>query len=237
MNRSKLGEQVLSLLDPKPGERILDVGSGNGDLTAKIAATGAIPTGIDLSEAMAERANQKYPELDIQAADICRYRTDDPYDAVFSHAVLHWIKDADAAVRSIWLALKPGGRFVAEFAGSGNVAILTGAIRQALEAHGYSYAGRSPWYLPTIGQYAALLEGTGFRVLRAEHFDSASPLPRGVREWLDSFAGYFFADVPAADRATIYRVIEETARPYLERGGIWMADTSRLRVVAVKNND
>ncbi|MBV6716433.1 class I SAM-dependent methyltransferase [Paenibacillus chitinolyticus] len=234
----KPGAEVLSLLLPQSGERILDVGCGTGDLTAKIAAVGAVPTGIDLSEEMVRRAGQKYPELNFQVEDVCHYRTDVRYDAVFSNAVLHWIKDAPAAARTIWLTLREGGRFVAEFAGRGNVAALTTAMEQELEAHGYTWAGRSPWYFPTIGEYASLLEQTGFRVMLAQHFDKPTPLKGdiGVRKWLDSFADYFFRDVTLADKASIYRAIEAKVKPHLVREGQWMMDTSRLRIVAVKES-
>lgn len=228
--------EVLSLLQPRPGERILDMGCGTGDLMAQIAAAGAFPTGIDLSEEMVRQAREKYPELSIQAENACHYRTDVRFDAVFSHAALHWIKDAPAVARSIWLALREGGRLVAEFAGSGNVGTLTTAMEQVLEAHGYAWAGRNPWYLPTIGEYASLLEQTGFRVAFAQHFDKPTPLKgdAGLRKWLDSFANYFFPDVAAADKASIYRAIEEKVKPQLEQGGQWMIDTSRLRIVAIK---
>ncbi|MDO3676635.1 class I SAM-dependent methyltransferase [Paenibacillus ehimensis] len=233
---AKPGAAVLSLLLPQPGERILDVGCGTGDLMAEIAAAGAIPTGIDLSEEMVRRARQKYPELNIQAADACHYRTDIRFDAVVSNAALHWIKDAAAVARTIWLALREDGRFVAEFAGSGNVAVLTDAMEQVLEEHGYAWAGRNPWYFPTIGEYASLLEQTGFRVTLAQHFDRPTPLKgnTGVRDWLDKFADYFFPDVTSADQASIYRAIEAKVKPYLGREDQWVADTSRLRIVAVK---
>jgi trans-aconitate methyltransferase len=233
---AKPGAGLLSLLQPRPGEQILDLGCGNGGWTAEIAAAGAIPTGIDLSEEMVKRARQKYPELNIQVADACHYRTDVRFDAVFSNAALHWIKDAPAVARSIWLALREGGRLVAEFAGSGNLAVLTAAMEQALEAHGYAWAGRNPWYHPTIGEYASLLEQTGFRVTLAHHFDRPTPLKgdTGVRHWLDSFADYFFLDVTSADKASIYRAIEAQVKPHFERGGQWMADTRRLRIVAIK---
>ncbi|GGF69422.1 methyltransferase type 11 [Paenibacillus albidus] len=234
----KPGTEILSMLQPGPNERILDVGCGNGDLMAEVVAAGALPAGIDLSEEMVRRARQKYPELNFQAEDICHYRTDVRFDAVFSNAAFHWIKDAPAVAQSIWLALREGGRFVAEFAGSGNVAVLTSAMQQVLEEHGYAWAGRNPWYHPTIGEYASLLEQTGFRVTLAQHFDRPTPLKgnTGVRGWLDGFAGYFFSDVTCEDRATIYRAIEAKVKPHLERGGQWMVDTSRLRIIAIKES-
>lgn len=232
----KPGVEVLSMLSPQPGERILDVGCGTGDLTAAIAAAGANPTGIDLSEEMVGRARLKHPGLDVLVENACQYRTDVQFDAVFSNAALHWIQDGPAVVRTIWLALREGGRFVAEFAGNGNVEVLTSAIKQALEEHGYAWEGRNPWYHPTIGEYASLLEQSGFRVTSAYHFDKLAPLKGslGIRNWLDSFANYFFPDVSPPDKQSIYSFIESAAKPRLELDGQWMIDTSRLRVSAIK---
>lgn len=231
-------EGIVTLLQPRAGERILDVGCGNGNITAKLAAAGAILTGIDRSEEMLRKARLNDPEVHFQLADARHFRTNDRFDAVFSHAALHWIKEADAVAHTIWLALREGGRFVAEFAGHGNVALLTDAIRQALESRGYDWSGRSPWYLPTIGEYASLLETTGFNVSLAQRFCQLSPLKgeKGIRGWLDSFAAYFFHDIPDTDRPKIYDEIEEAVSPRLLKEGQWAVDTCRLRIVAVKRS-
>lgn len=235
-NEARQGSEILSLLQPQAGERILDLGCGNGGLTVQLADAGAVPTGIDWSEEMVSKAMQQYPGLNFQAIDACHYRSDTSYDAVFSHAVLHWIQDAPAVARTVWLALGEGGRFVAEFAGKGNAAVMTGAIRGALEAHGYEWEVCSPWYHPTIGEYASLLEDTGFRVVFAQHVEKPTQLKgdQGVQRWLAGFDEYFFADVNPADKASIYRMIEEKVEPRLKQGGQWMLDTCRLRIVAVK---
>lgn len=200
---------ILSLLQPSHGERILDVGCGNGDLTAKIAVAGALPTGIDFSEETIRQAKQKYPDMNIQVANACHYRSEESFDAVFSHAVLHWIKDAPAVVQSISLALKTGGRFVAEFAGSGNTAILITAVREELHARGYEWEGRNPWYHPTIGEYVNLLEQTGFRVSLVQHVDQFTPFKPGARKWLDSFAAYLFSGIKPAEQDVIMEAVEK----------------------------
>ncbi|ANS73324.1 methyltransferase type 11 [Paenibacillus yonginensis] len=230
----KPGNGALALLQPAPGERILDAGCGTGDLTAAMAAAGAIPTGIDVSGEAVKRAALKYPSLSFRTGDIRHYRTKVRFDAVFSHAVIHWIKDAPEVITSIRLALREGGRFVAEFAGSGNVSTLTAAMKETLEEEGYVWEGRNPWYLPTADQYAELLEQNGFRVMEARHFDHPTPLKAGVRKWLNSFSPYFFADVPEDAKSTMFEAIENRVKPQLYRDGQWMADTSRLRIAAIK---
>ncbi|MFC4305408.1 methyltransferase domain-containing protein [Cohnella boryungensis] len=234
---SKLGGGVMELLAPKPGERILDYGCGTGDLTIQLADAGAAPVGIDLSADMITRARQKFPGIDFQIADGLQYRTDHPFDAVFSNAALHWMPQAEAAAKAVWHALKGGGRFVAEFGGHGNVAAITAAISRALEKHGYDPAGRSPWYFPTLGEYSALLERIGFRVTFAQHFDRPTPLKgdSGLADWLDMFSDDFFGDIASSDKkASIYRTIMEEAAPTLYRDGGWFADYKRLRIAAVK---
>ncbi|GAS81594.1 class I SAM-dependent methyltransferase [Paenibacillus amylolyticus] len=228
------GTPILSLLQPSHGERILDVGCGNGDLTAKIAAAGALPAGIDFSEDTIRQAKQKYPDINFQVENACDYQTEELFDAVFSHAVLHWIKDAPAVVQSIQLALKTGGRFVAEFAANGNTAILITAVREELDARGYKWEGRNPWYHPTIGEYANLLEQNGFRVSLAQHVDQFTPFKPGARKWLTSFAEYLFSGITPAVQDVIMEAVEKKVQPQLMRDGQWYLDRSRLRVVAVK---
>ncbi|MFD0587348.1 class I SAM-dependent methyltransferase [Paenibacillus sp. GCM10027627] len=230
--------ELLSLLNPQPGERILDVGCGAGQLMAAIADAGAVPTGFDLSEEIIEQAKQNYPGLDFRVEDARYYQTDSQFDAVVSHAALHWISDAEAAVRTISLALKEGGRFVAEFAGSGNVVTVTDAIEEALKKHGYAWEGLIPWYLPTAQQFASLLEQTGFRVTFIQHFEKPSPLKGGknIRMWLDSFSNYFFQHVSPADKESIYQHIEASVKPRLYRDEQLILDTTRLRVTAIKES-
>ena len=174
------GRDVLALLLPQPRERILDIGCGTGHLTAAIAQAGADVVGIDAAPSMIEQARRDYPKLTFRVADARTARFDAPFDAVFSNAALHWIHDAEAVVETIALALRDGGRLVAEFGARGNVAKLLGGIARALEQHGLETTGlENRWYFPTVGEYSALLERHDFEVLLAQVFDRPTPLDDG----------------------------------------------------------
>jgi len=230
----RAGESLVELLHPEPGERILDLGCGTGHLTAKIAESGAKVTGLDSSTSMVAQARQNFPGLKFVLADARDFRFDEPFDAVFSNAALHWIHEAEAVVRCVAAALRPGGRFVLEMGVKGNV----GRIRKAIEDV-TAESGRTPkcpWFYPSAGEYATLLEKHGFEVRMTQTFDRWTKLEhpeRGLREWIEMFAGAYFEGVPVADREPLLRTIEERLRPVLYRDGAWWADYRRLRIVSI----
>jgi trans-aconitate 2-methyltransferase len=228
-----LGQDVLALLDPKPGESILDLGCGTGELTARIAESGAQVIGLDASPEMIAQARRQFPALDFQVADATTFTLPEPVDAVFSNAALHWIPQADAAAHRIRAALKPGGRFAAEFGGHGNIAAIEAAAAAAAEQLQLQPPA-NPWYFPTLGAYAGLLERQGFRVTFAAHFDRPTPLkgPDGLRQWITMFMPHVLAVVPETQREQFLDIAENHARPALYRDGAWQADYVRLRVTA-----
>jgi trans-aconitate methyltransferase len=235
---TQLGGGVVELLAPRPGERIVDVGCGTGALTAQIAAAGAEIVGIDASEAMVARARELYPQLRFEVAKGEEFTLEYPVDAVFSSAALHWMSPPEAVAASVARALKPGGRFVAEMGGRGNIATIVGAIYQALAEEGIPRERvRNPWYFPSIGEYASLLERAGFEVVLMQLFDRPTPLddcPNGIADWLRMFGGDFLAAVPDTGREHFQERVNELTRPLLEREGRWVADYRRLRFMAVK---
>jgi SAM-dependent methyltransferase len=229
----RLGAGVVELLAPRPGERILDVGCGTGQLTAEIANQGAQVVGLDNSANMIGQARQNYPGLAFVLGDATSFRFDELFDAVFSNAALHWVKNAGAAVESISRALRPGGRFVAEFGGSGNTRSILRALRVVLGAEAEA---RFPWFYPSIGEYAPLLEQHGLQVRHAELFDRPTPLEgeNGMEDWLRMFCGNFFKGMSAEDATAKIREVAGLLRPERYREGMWTVDYRRLRVVAVK---
>jgi len=216
----KFGADLLPLLDPQAAEDILDVGCGTGELTAQIAATGARVTGLDASAGMIEKARVRLPEANWIEADIRYFQPPQQYDAVFSNAALHWVTDPSPAVANIASALKPGGRFVAEFGGAGNCRLL-------LEHGGLP----NPWYFPTIPEYTTLLAAHGLETRQAFLFDRFTRLDDpidGLRNWLRMFGHQWTLDDPMLEG------IEARCRPHLFRDGFWHVDYRRIRVVAVK---
>lgn len=230
------GRDLMSLLDPQTGERILDLGCGTGQLTRAIADAGARVVGIDSSPGMIEAARARYPELEFERADARSFSFPYAFDAVFSNAVLHWILEAEGVARRVSGSLKSGGRFVAEFGGRGNVARIAGALREALREEGRADE-RTWWYYPTVGEYSALLERHGLEVRFATLYDRPTKLEegeRGLRNWVEMFKGEVFAGVGADAKERILTGVENRVRAALFKDGSWHADYRRLRIVAFK---
>jgi trans-aconitate methyltransferase len=229
----KHGAALVELLAPKSGEAILDLGCGTGHLTAQIAAAGASVLGIDSSRPMIEKARQNFPELSFEVQDALQLPYADQFDAVFSNAVLHWIKEAELVAQGVARSLKTGGRFVAEFGGKGNVRTILAALKKGLQQLGIDM-DVSPWFYPTIGEYAGLLERVGLEVTFATLFDRPTPLEGkdGMRHWVEMFRGHLLEPIPSERREELFRLIDDELRPVPLRDGTWFADYRRLRVVA-----
>ena len=231
----RYGANLLELLDPQPGERILDIGCGTGQLTAEIARRGARVTGLDNSGEMLADARKNFPELEFVLADASRFHFAERFDAVFSNAALHWIKpkQAEGSVASIAAALRPAGRFVAEFGGHGNIATVQAALRTVL---GPGADDQSPWYFPSVGDYAPLLERHGLEVRNASLFDRPTPLEGedGLDHWLRMFGQAYLRPLSPERANDVVRQLVEELRPALHRNGIWTVDYRRIRVVAIR---
>lgn len=219
------GESLVELLAPQAGERILDLGCGSGQLTAKIVESGAEVVGLDRSSEMVAEARHNFPSLTFELGDAANFTVDTPFDAVFSNAVLHWVKDADGAAASIARALRLGGRFVLEMGGKGNTQTVLDAVREV--------AGpmETPWYYPSVGEYTSLLERHGFEVAFATLFDRPTRVEGedGLEDWLAMFAGSMLGSVEER------REVANRLRPTIFQDGAWVIDYRRMRVIAKCN--
>jgi len=232
------GADLVKLLAPQPGEHILDLGCGTGHLTAQIAGAGARVVGIDSASSMIEQARAHFPALRFELGNAQDFQFKEPFDAVFSNAVLHWIRAAPQVAGNIGRALKPGGRFVAEFGGRGCVKEILTACRVAQLAIGTSpEVDLNPWYFPSIAEYSTVLESQGFEVTSAWLIDRPTQLEdgeSGLRNWIKMFGNIFLDTLSPSGQDDFFHKLEEILRPKLFRNGSWFADYKRLRFVAVK---
>jgi trans-aconitate methyltransferase len=233
----KFGEDVINLLKPQPGEKILDLGCGTGHLTNLIAEAGAEVYGIDSSVEMVEQARLKFPALKFDVVDATNFKFEEKYDAVFSNAVLHWISEKEKVVECVSNCLKQGGRFVAEFGGKDNVKNVISSIRKILIANGFSNNTKYiDWYFPSIAEYASILEKSGFRVTYAIHFDRDTYMNEGVDiiSWLEMFAKRIFDGINEDKKSGLIEQIRNDLIPTNQKDGKWFVDYKRLRIAAVK---
>ena len=231
------GQSLLELLNPQTGEHILDVGCGTGDLADQIAQSGAQVYGIDASLNMIQQAKAKYPTLQFSHEDATQLTFSNAFDAVFSNATLHWIKEPQKVLKCLYLALKRDGRFVVEFGGKDNVKTITDEILLQFQKLGKPLtAEQFPWYFPSIGEYTTLLEQVGFDVLLAQHYDRPTPLVGndGLKNWIEMFGGLFFEQLIEVEKQQLIEQVEQNLRSKLLIDGEWIADYKRLRIVAVK---
>lgn len=231
------GSDLITILSPQSGEKILDLGCGTGQLTNQIAQLGAEVIGIDRDASMIEQAKANYPQLNFQVADGTNFSFTESFDAVFSNAALHWMKPPEEVIKCIWQVLKPGGRLIAEFGGKGNVEQIIQAIKTVVQEKGYQLKTEfSPWYFPSIAEYATLLEKQGFIVTDASLFERPTKLEgeQGLANWLTMFASSLLSIFPSETQQEIITEIEAKLRPILYQDQAWFADYKRIRIIALK---
>ena len=228
---AELGEPLLDLLAVRPGERILDLGCGDGALTERMAAAGASVVGIDASAEQVAAARAR--GLDARVGDGQALEFREEFDGVLSNAALHWMLRPDAAIDGVYRALKPGGRFVGEMGGHGNVATIAGALMRALERRGVDARSAVPWYFPTPEGYRTKLMARGFAIEMIALIPRPTPLPGMLADWLETFAESFLDRAPEGERpAIIAEVAAELAPALRDSEGRWTADYVRLRFAA-----
>ncbi len=227
------GQAVVELLAPRPDERILDLGCGDGALTEALVAAGARVIGIDSSVEMVGAARARGLDARVMGGTALTFV--DAFDAVFSNAALHWMSDLGSVIAGVRRALKPGGRFVGEMGGEGNVAAIVQALHEALARRGVDGFRADPWTFPSPGAFRTLLDAEGFEVAELRLIPRPTALPGGIEGWLETFAGSFLNEQPVAERPALIAEVREALRPkLLTAGGEWIADYVRLRFAARK---
>jgi trans-aconitate methyltransferase len=233
---SDLGQPLLALLNPQPGEIILDLGSGDGALTEKIVSTGCRVIGIDASfeQVQASKARGLTAAV-VDGHNLCFKQR---FDAVFTNAALHWMKQPERVIDGVWSCLRPSGRFTGEFGGKGNVATIRSALHRALQKEGIEPGTVDPWYYPSPEEYSQLLTKAGFSVEIIELIPRPTKLPGDIIGWLEVFAQPFTRAVSEGKRAGFLDQIRTAVAPALRNpDGTWFADYVRLRFLARKHRD
>ncbi|MDL4817636.1 class I SAM-dependent methyltransferase [Actinomadura opuntiae] len=234
------GAPLVDLLDPQPGERIIDLGCGTGAFSAEIAARGAEVLGIDGNPDMVAQASALNPGISFMLGDAHTFTISETCDAVASNAALHWMtRDPDAVIAQVHAALRPGGRFVGELGGEGNCAELVAAMQTAWRVFGLGEP-ELPWYFPSPAEYATKLEEAGFTLRLLEHAERPSQMtegPNGAADWVRAYAARALADVPPELVEPLLARVNDLAAPALRRESGWVADYVRLRFAAVRKPD
>ncbi len=231
----RLAADLATLLAPRPHERVLDLGCGTGELTSKIAASGAAVVGFDASREMIEAARRRAPELTFVEGDGQALPFSSEFDAVFSNAALHWMPRAGDVAAGIARSLRPGGRFVAEFGGKGCIGTVSDAVGAALRSRGQDPGAWLRWYFPDVAEYVGVLTAARLEVKLAHLFERPTPVEgdEGLRVWLRTFLPLLEAQLGDGWN-DFAREVEQRCEPALRHEGGWLLDYVRLRVVAVR---
>ncbi len=228
-----LGAPTVELLAPRAGERILDLGCGDGVLTAKLVSMGCHVVGVDSSAPQIDAARKLGLDARVMNGEALDF--DSEFDAVFSNAALHWMRNPAKVIAGVERALKPHGRFVSEFGGHGCVAKIKKALVAALDRRGINGDAASPWFFPTVEEYSRHLTNGGFVINYIALIPRPTPLPGDITEWLETFAESFTSTLLPNQRSSYIAEVQEALRPELcDAEGKWTADYIRLRFAANK---
>lgn len=228
------GKDLINLLSGEKSD-ILDLGCGSGALTKELYDCGYNVVGMDLSDSQLAYAAKTYPQIKFIKGDACSFDCGKKFDAVFSNAVLHWVDEArqPAVAVNVRRCLKDGGQFVFEMGGRGNNALIHAELERQFALRGLAY--KMPFYFPSVGQYSAILENAGFKVVYAVLFDRPTPLEgeNGLKEWMDTFVKAPFYGLEEELSEDIKFSAQAALKDKLYRDGIWYADYVRLRMKAI----
>ena len=231
-----LASDVVALLNPQPGEEILDLGCGDGALTEQLASTGAVVTGVDSSPTMIAAARKR--SLHVEQHDATTLPFNHQFDAVFSNAALHWITGVsgqESMLAGVHRALRHGGRFVAEMGGHGNIAAIRTALQATLASFHINAEEAAASFYPSPAIYCRLLKAAGFTIRSVDLIPRPTPLPNGMEAWLNTFRNGVLDRLNPHDRDAVVSNTISLLKPILcDADGNWIADYIRLRFHASK---
>ncbi len=231
---AKFQDDLIELLKPVKGEKILDLGCGTGNLSRELLSRGVYVTSVDSTPSMVKAAMAS--GVDAILADEATFESDKKFDAIVSNFALHWIDDQFSFFKSANKLLRIGGRLAVECGGSGCVRIIREGLKLALQSRGLDYKSRNPWKFPGLDETVAVLESHGFRVQSIGRYNCPIDLSHGIRLWLEVFAESHVEGMSAEEKNSFYEDVEEYCLPMLydKKTQAWTADYVRLRFLATK---
>ncbi len=226
----------LAQLSIQPDEKILDFGCGTGELTRKIALQGGRVVGIDPSAEMIAVAREQFSDIEFYNCDVREFNSSEKFDKIFSNDVLHWIKQPQPTLKKLYDLLRDNGKFVAEFAGQGNISKIQQLLHKLLEEYGYDPQELDPWYFPSIEQYKTELEKAGFKVLSIDNFKKTAELPgaEGFRLWMSLFSNKILSPLEDNQRRSLINRLEASLKSTHFKNNRWYLDYRRIKFIAEK---
>lgn len=230
---TEFGMPVLELMNPQPGERILDVGCGFGSICEKLTERGCTAVGIDISSTMVKAATQLGVDARVMNAENLTFNEE--FDGVYSNSALHWMRHLNRVADGVMRALKPGGRFVGELGGKGSISSIIAAIREVMDTHGIEMESVQSWYFPSLSEFSAVLEKAGFTIQSMEQIDRPTILPGDIRDWIKMFGRHYLDSWDSSERDKFLDAVKVIGeKTMVNEKGEWVADYRRMRFVAVK---
>jgi len=229
---TEFGTTIIKRLNPKQGEKILDVGCGTGVLTREIAECGCEVVALDVDAAMIEAAKAR--GVDARVVDGTELSEDEMFDAAVSNAVLHWMGDKYTIIRGVWHHLKPCGRFIADCGADGCLRIVREGLKGALTKRGIDYKARMPWNFCEYNETQQILKAQGFKVQYIARVDKPIKLHGALKDWLKVCAVDFMDGLSEEEKDAVYSEVEAYCKPMLFKNGSWYLDYVRLRFEAIK---
>lgn len=230
---TEFGMPALELMAPKAGERILDLGCGDGVICEKLNAMGCAAVGVDISRSMVNAALKRDVDARVMNAEDLSFNEE--FDAVYSNSAMHWMRHLDRVASGVMRALKPGGRFVGELGAKGSIAKIIAGIRRVMTKHGIEMESVQSWYFPSMSEFSAVLEKAGFYVQSLEQVDRPTVVPGDIRDWVRMFGRHYLESWDLSEHNKFLDEVKLVAQPQmLNERGEWVADYVRLRFFAVK---
>ena len=230
---SKLAQEVLNDLAAQPGEKILDLGCGNGELALNLQQSKCHVIGIDSSSSLIKVAKDAGIDARLQRAEQIEFES--CFDAVFSNAAMHWMKQQDEVIRRVYRALRPSGRFIVEMGGDGNIETIRQALSNRLAEQGIDFRSHNPWIFPSANEQRARLEAAGFTVQKCVLRTRPTLLPTDVEGWFKAFGNAILPDFHPKRLTQLINQLVEDCRPNMcDHSGCWTVDYVRLNWIALK---